>query len=78
MVPHTYIYIRSMTVKFIQHYPRVDGALTMTLTAADYDLPTDVAELEALHVLLGEMLGCSDDSCPCYAAGEQAQMDRRP
>lgn len=76
---HIYVYLRNLTVKFVEHYQRnADGVMTMTLTADGFDLPVDIAELEALHVLLGEMLRCADDSCPCYAAGEQAARDRRP
>jgi len=78
MSEHTDVYTRSMTVKFIRHYPRVGGAMTMTLTADGYGLHLDPAEIAALHDLLGRMLQCSDDSCPCYAAGEQAQRERRP
>jgi len=76
---HTFVYLRTLTVKFVERYRRDStGALIRIVEAEDYDLPGKLEEIEALHVLLGEMLGCSDDSCPCYAAGEQAQMDRRP
>ena len=77
MVKHTFTYVRNMTVKYVQSFER-DGAGETTLIAEDFDLHIDRAELEALHVLLGEMLRCADDSCPCYAAGEQAARDRRP
>jgi len=76
---HTYFYTRNLTMKVIEHYKHgAAGAMTRTLIAEPFDLPTDRAELEALHVLLGQMLQCSDDSCPCVAAGEQAQRDYRP
>jgi len=78
MTDSTYVYTRSMTVKFVECSWRDGAGVTKTLTAADYDLPTDPAELEALHDLTGRMLGCSDDSCPCVAMGEQAARDRRP
>jgi len=34
--------------------------------------------LVELHCWIGNQAGCSDDSCPCYAAGEQAQREWRP
>jgi len=78
MTDRTCVYTRSMTVKFIECSWRDGAGVTKTLTAANYDLPTDVAELEALHILLGEMLGCADEKCPCVAAGAQAQRERHP
>ena len=79
MTEHTYVYTRTMSAKFARYYTRnADGALTMILTAGGLDLPTDTAELEALHVLTGQMLQCSDGLCPCVAAGIRAERERRP
>ncbi len=71
--------IRTFSVKLVEYYNRnADGAMTKTLTAEDYDLPTDSEELAALHDLLGKMLGCCDEGCPCWIAGYEKGREYQP